>query len=80
MNFNYEDFVIKLNTKEWFDDHGMFERPEFFDRYIIVKSNEPNVYYYEHNNQTFRYFDYFGDSETKLTIPEAMKKLPQLFI
>jgi hypothetical protein len=50
------------------------------EKYVIVNTNEPNVFYFKINNKYIPVMDYYFRSETKMTIEEAKKKLPQLFI
>jgi len=57
--------------------------PYLPERYVIVNTNEPNepnVFYFEINNKKLDVMDYYFRPETKMTIEEAKKKLPQLFI
>ena len=54
--------------------------PYLSERYVIVNTNEPNVFYFEMNNKKLDVMDYYFRPETKMSIEEAKKKVPQLFI
>jgi hypothetical protein len=56
------------------------EHPYLSERYVIMDTNEPNVWYFMLNKKMYPSFDYFFRHDTKISIEEAKKKVPQLFI
>jgi len=84
MNNQYpkESFVAELLTTEDALEMGfkdlaqMLESEHLSGKLVIVDAVEPNVW--SLNKKVF--YDYWIHPETKITIPEAKKKYPYLFI
>ena len=84
MNNQYpkESFVARLLTTEDAFKMGytglarMLKSEYLSGKYVIVDAVEPNVW--SLNKKVF--YDYWIYPETKITIPEAKKKYPYLFI
>ena len=73
-NLNNQTFTAKLKNK-----YLLEKFPFLVDRYVVIYSNEPNVYFVEINDITFIPI-YQKDWYDEMKIKEAKEKLPYLFI
>jgi hypothetical protein len=85
--YSKDAYVIQFKSEEEVEE-GYYitlkllfiKYPYLPERYVIVNTNKPGVFYFEANNEKLYVMDYYFRPETKMSIEEAKKKLPQLFI
>jgi hypothetical protein len=86
MGYAYDAYVIQIKSKDELAECGYFvsglirDNPNIYERYVIVDTPEPNVFVTVINGEYFNVYSYLFRQETKMSIEEAKKKMPQLFI
>ena len=87
MKYSYDAYVIQFKSKSEANEGGypslriLFKEYPFLpERWVICDTREPYTFYFEVNGKEYQYIDYYFRAETKMSIEEAKKKLPQLFI
>ena len=84
---NFEDFVIRIKTKDTFKKEGSHQGlrilevyPFIEGHYVVVRSPSINTFYMEVKGKREQWYDFYGDSSTKMSLKEGRKKHPYLFI
>ena len=86
-DYAHDAYVIQLKSLSEAGEGGypslgilFTEYPFLPERWVICDTREPYTFYFEVDGEEYPCIDYYFRAETKMSIEEAKKKLPQLFI
>ena len=86
MDYSHDAYVAQIKSKKELEECGYYasglirDNPNIYERYVIVDTPEPNVFDVVVNGKSYDAYSYLFRQETKMSIEEAKKKMPQLFI
>jgi hypothetical protein len=84
--YAHDAFVAQIKSKEELEECGYFtnalirDNPNIYEKYLIVDTPEPHIFVAVLNGKYYNAYSYLFRQETKMSIEEAKKKMPQLFI